>query len=591
MLQTMSLYVALAIFGLGLIYKGSTWFRHSIGFDAKNIGAGKRVASAARGILAAVFGTGAITLLKTFFGDVLLQLKLYRHDRLRWFAHMCVFAGFTMLFLMHAMARFTAAALFPSYLPTLNPFLFLRDLFGAMVLVGLAISTYRRIFQESQNPPTTSRDIYAIVIVALIVFSGVWLEGAKVTSYSAYQEMVEAYAGGEDEATLQALEAYWVETFGVASPHVKGPFDAATLAAGRDLHRASCGACHAQARWGFMGYGAAKAMAPLALAADRINLRTILLYVHFLACCLGLALLPFSKMLHIFTSPLSLLANAVMTKGQADPANVATRQVLELDACTHCGMCTARCAVAFAFEEIPNVNILPSEKIASLKRLASGKDLNDTTLGTIQQGLFLCTNCYRCTSVCPVGINLQELWFNVREGLLAKNLPEFLMLSPFSLYRGLMQQNHNHVDYQEPLDRTRQAVAEACDMETVENRALPLEPGHNGLAGAVSTPPQSGTSYTCYRCMTCSSVCPVVRSYPNPMERLGLLPHQIMHATGLKLWDLIFSSRMLWDCLSCYQCQEHCPMSVRTADIILELKNLAIARAMEQSLRAVEEKP
>ena len=591
MLQTISLYVALAVFGLGLIYKGSTWFRHSIGFDAKNIGAGKRVAAAARGILATVFSPRVWTLLKAFCGDVLLQWKLFQHDRLRWFAHMCIFAGFTMLFLMHAMARFTTIPLFPTYLPTLNPFLFLRDLFGAMVLLGLAISIYRRFLQKGQRPPTNSGDVYAIVIVAVIILSGVLLEGAKVSSYSAYQEMVEAYAGGGDEATLQALEAYWVETFGVASPHLQGPFNAATLATGKDLHRASCGECHAQARWGFLGYGAAKAMAPLALAADRVNLRTILLYMHFLACFLGLALLPFSKMLHIFSSPLSLMANAVMTKDQADPANVATRQILELDACTHCGMCTARCAVAIAFEEIPNVNILPSEKIASLKKLASGKDLNDTTLGTIQQGMFLCTNCYRCTSVCPVGINLQNLWFNVREGLLAKNLPEFLMLSPFSLYRGLMQQHHNHGHYQEPLDRTRQAVAASCDMEMVENRSLPLELGHNGTPGALNLTPQSATFSNCYRCMTCSSVCPVVRSYTNPMERLGLLPHQIMHATGLKLWDLIFSSRMLWDCLSCYQCQEHCPMSVRSADIILELKNLAIAHAMEQSLRAAEEKP
>jgi heterodisulfide reductase subunit C len=90
--------------------------------------------------------------------------------------------------------------------------------------------------------------------------------------------------------------------------------------------------------------------------------------------------------------------------------------------------------------------------------------------------------------------------------------------------------------------------------------------------------------------MTCTSACPVVRSYADPVQVLGLLPHQIMHAAGLRLWDLILGARMLWDCLGCYQCQEHCPMSVRTADIIYELKNLAIQSTIDRWSRKSGEK-
>jgi len=74
----------------------------------------------------------------------------------------------------------------------------------------------------------------------------------------------------------------------------------------------------------------------------------------------------------------------------------------------------------------------------------------------------------------------------------------------------------------------------------------------------------------------------VVRNYSHPTEALGLLPHQLMHAAGMGLWDLVFSSRMLWDCLGCYQCQEHCPQGVCVADIIYEFKNIAITRAKEK---------
>jgi len=55
-----------------------------------------------------------------------------------------------------------------------------------------------------------------------------------------------------------------------------------------------------------------------------------------------------------------------------------------------------------------------------------------------------------------------------------------------------------------------------------------------------------------------------------------LLPHQIMHACALGVRDLAFGSNMLWDCLTCYQCQEQCPQGVSVTDVLYELKNLAV---------------
>jgi heterodisulfide reductase subunit C len=47
---------------------------------------------------------------------------------------------------------------------------------------------------------------------------------------------------------------------------------------------------------------------------------------------------------------------------------------------------------------------------------------------------------------------------------------------------------------------------------------------------------------------------------------------------------------MLWDCLTCYQCQEHCPQNVEVTDILFQLKNLAVENAMkaDKEGRAVE---
>jgi len=332
-----------------------------------------------------------------------------------------------------------------------------------------------------------------------------------------------------------------------------------------------------------MSYGAAKIIKPVATGLDRADISTFLWYIHFLTCFIGLAYLPFSKMFHIFTSPLSLLTNAVMDKEKSDPANIATRQIMELDACTHCGTCSLRCAVGVAFEEISNVNILPSERIASIKALAAGKALSGRELRVIQEGLYLCTNCQRCTVACPVGINLQELWFDVREALLAKGYPELLILSPFSLYRGLLSDNMVEEQYRKPIQLIKNMITGEFKLTNVHNNTLTDLHMNKRLKSKLGMSAQGNTFSYCFNCKTCTLSCPVVDNFDNPRDVLGLEPHRIIHATVLGLGDLIFSSKMLWTCLGCYQCQENCPQGVRVTDVFYELKNFAIQHLQGKS--------
>jgi len=584
MFFTAALYIALAIFCLGLIYKVSTWFRYSLGVDSKGISTPARIFAALRGITLTLFSPKLFTLLKVFVLDILLQVKVLQQDFLKWAMHMCIYYGFTLLLLMHGLDKIVTSALFAEYYPTINPFLFLRNFFGVLIIVGIAIALYRRFVLKVARLKTSPMDLYAIVILAVIMISGFLLEATKITSHSKYQEMVEEYTIAADEEELRSLEAYWVAKFGVVSPEVKGPFDAEILAAGKEAHELSCSQCHSRPQWGFASYGVATVSKPVALLLDRAKAFNIFWYIHFLACFIGLAYLPFSKMFHIFTTPLSLLANSVMDNETSDPVNVVTRQLLELDACMHCGTCSAQCRVGVVFETLQNANILPSEKIPSIKALVASKKLSAEQIRSIQEGLHLCTNCYRCTVVCPAGINLQELWLSVRETLLERRQPEFFVLSPLSLYRGLMQdslgQDKNH--YPDPIELALKAIYPAGIPLNMMDTDTPLLPSDNGLSGRVFKSAQTSTFSHCFRCVTCTNACPVVRNYSKPSEAVGLLPHQIMHAAGMGLWDIVFSSRMLWDCLGCYQCQEHCPQGVCVADIIYELKNIAVTRAKEK---------
>ena len=259
-------------------------------------------------------------------------------------------------------------------------------------------------------------------------------------------------------------------------------------------------------------------------------------------------------------------------------------QLMELDACTHCAMCTSRCSVAIAFQGIPNINILPSEKLASIKALASGRPLEEREIKDLQEGVYLCTNCYRCTVVCPVGIDLQNLWIKVRELLLQRGIPELSVLSPLSFYRGLMKDETAQGDYEKPLTRAREAIASQCDLLRNKDKILPLTPANRRLQDGLNLSAQARTFSACFGCQTCTTVCPVVGNYEHPQEALGLLPHQIMQAAGLGLRDLAFGSNMLWDCLTCYQCQEQCPQGVWVTDVLYELKNLAVKYVKEKAL-------
>ncbi|MDM8541839.1 4Fe-4S dicluster domain-containing protein [Desulfococcaceae bacterium HSG9] len=576
---TTLLYFALAIFAIGLIYRFYTWISRPIGVLSAGITTSQRFAAAFKGIGGTIFSHKIGLLIKSFFLDVLLQQKILKQDWLRWLMHSFIFAGFMLLLIFHALDETITEALFSDYYSTVNPFFFLRDLFGLMVLIGLGIAVYRRLILKVPRLSTDGRDHYAIIILAVIMISGVFLEATKITSYSDFERMAEDFAGMEDEEEIATLEQFWVAEYGLVSPNVSGPFDSDVIDEGRELNADNCAACHAPAQYAFVGYTFAKMMSSFAIGIDRNNGVEILYYIHFIACFIGLAYLPFSKMFHIIATPVSLLVNAVADDETALPANIVTRQIMELDACTHCGTCSLTCSSMMAAEALNNKYILPSEKMACLKNFVADKNPMPETVKAIREGVYLCTNCDRCTVVCPSGINLRALWFNVREDLVQKNAPEPLMISPFSFVRALRNTN-GHQDtpsaeaYTVPIAKTRQAVAGRFDILADPHRTVELKQDASTYVKQIA---DAETFTHCFGCQNCTTICPVVNNYEHPEKKLGLLPHQIMCSLGLGQTEMASGAPMIWDCLTCYQCQEHCPQNVAVTDLFYTLKNLAAA--------------
>ncbi|RJR46872.1 MAG: hypothetical protein C4576_10350 [Desulfobacteraceae bacterium] len=582
MFLDVSIITTLAIFFIGLVYKVSTWFRYGLAEGTVSSTGRERVRETAKGIARVVFSSSLLVLAKALAVDVILQIRILRESPFRWFMHILLCYGFFLLLFMHGFEKFFSQEIFPDYSSTLNPYLFLRDLAGIMVLAGLAMAAYRRIFSRATRPMTNSMDLYAIGILAVVILTGIFLEGVKIGSYNSFRAMEKEYADLGDDADLRALEGFWVVRFGVVSPRISGSLSPDVLAKGEEIHEMSCAGCHSSPGWAVAGFSVAKILQPFALGLDRIHFAEFLWYFHILVCFVGLSFLPFTKLFHILTTPLSLLVRAVMDASPSDSTNNATRRIMELDACTHCGACSLRCAAAMAYEGMGNADILPSEKIGSLRSLVRGKLLKESESRSLLEGLNVCTRCRRCSDVCPAGIDLQGTWRHAREALLKKGFPEPTILSPLSLQSGLRQDDMDPEHYAGSMKTVKQTMDRVFHCAPADHTHAVS--GDLSFRRGLRLSVQGNTFSHCYSCRTCTSACPVLDCVDHPREQLGLLPHQVMRAAGLGLENRIFRSRMLWVCLGCYRCQEHCPQGVRVTDVFYELKNMAMARLKREPL-------
>jgi heterodisulfide reductase subunit C len=134
----------------------------------------------------------------------------------------------------------------------------------------------------------------------------------------------------------------------------------------------------------------------------------------------------------------------------------------------------------------------------------------------------------------------------------------------------------------------RDIMATQYDLLAKRAQAVVLTPPDEAFYKRLEESNQASSFSVCFGCQSCTNVCPVVANFDNPQEAVGLMPHQIMHALALGRRDLALGARMLWDCVTCYLCQEHCPQSVCVTDVLYEMKNEAfkeLKKANELSSR------
>jgi heterodisulfide reductase subunit C/nitrate reductase gamma subunit len=560
------LYMALGICAAGIIYRAVQWFVMNVGPRAGAVSYGRRIAAVCRECISTLFSRNVFRLFKVLPLEVLLQTRILKTDFLRWAMHILMFIGFMSLLLMHALDDVITKRIYPEYFPTLDPFQFLRNFFGIMIGVGVAIAIYRRVRHRGPMLATRYPDRYALLLLVTIIVTGYLVESSKMTSERVYSRMVADFtpASGPDDDS--ALKAYWSREYGTVFSDMRWAVTPALLARGKALNEQGCVSCHAPAKTAFISARLSRAMRPVARSMNSMNAEGILYYMHVLACFIGLAYLPFSKFFHVVTNPLVILINGITDRKKVNRESAMPRRALELDACTGCGTCSRYCSVAPVFRMMKNKQILPMDKLKTVRALGSGKEIGTADLQTISEGAFICTSCFRCTEVCPSGINLQDQWFASKDLLAEKGFPlPHVWVKKFNASEWSDRMQHYEFSGKEGI--------------AVTGRYYNLSEDSNVFA-------------PCIQCQTCTNVCPVVAARTDPKEAVDITPQKIMNLLRLGLNDLAMGSRMVWDCTTCYQCQEHCPQGIRVTEIIYELKNRAYERfkKMDRSID-ITEKP
>ncbi|MBU2628269.1 MAG: 4Fe-4S dicluster domain-containing protein, partial [Proteobacteria bacterium] len=278
----------------------------------------------------------------------------------------------------------------------------------------------------------------------------------------------------------------------------------------------------------------AKKFRPMGKILNHYRADGSLYVMHYLLSFLMLASLPFSRLFHMVLIPFA--SSVSHTNTENFQKNIAFIHTATLYACTNCGYCSQVCSVFPNFQITGNHDILPHSKIESVKAMINNPfALN---LNRLKSGNAECTFCRKCTDICPSNIDLQGVWAFLDEQLVAMGYID----------------NYHFVKNASPGFWTKK-----------ENETLSFQKVlTTNLADKIDA------FENCVQCTICTNVCPVVEYDSNHND---MTPQQIMNLLRLGKKHLATGTRMVWNCLTCYSCQEHCPEQIKVADILLELRN------------------
>jgi nitrate reductase gamma subunit len=246
--------IAIAIAMIGIVGTLIFWFRAGVQGETSSVHRKFQLGSEV--VWSKVFSREIFSILKTVFFDILLQRRILANGVSRWFIHSLIFYSFFARFVV-SFATILFQKMAPEAALTLtlvnkdSPFMAtFNDLTGVFILAGVIWAMVRRFVTKPEYVATQEEDTIALVIIGLVAFSGFVVEGIRILIAQIPEQVaMSAFAGYLMSRLFSIANVSWQSIYGYF--------------------------------W----------------------------YIHALLWALFIAYLPFGKLKHIFTTPLSLLLN------------------------------------------------------------------------------------------------------------------------------------------------------------------------------------------------------------------------------------------------------------------------------------------
>jgi Fe-S oxidoreductase len=376
-------------------------------------------------------GTRVMNTLKIALG----QSKILR-EPVAGILHVLIFWGFVVL--LAAVLESIGEGIVPGFSfsllgPLYPPLIFLEDIFGALVVLSVLISVFRRLVTPPKRLQVTGHSKWdAVLILGLILMVMVTMFGQNAT------RMVLG-GGSSNEAR-------------VVSSALAGMFDPGYAVAWYHIF--------------FWGH--------------------ILLVLGFLNY------LPYSKHLHVITSTFNVYFSDLTPKGALQPINLADetltrygatdvedftwKQLFDGYTCTECGRCTSVCPANTTGKLLSPKKIIVDLRTRTLEKApmmvaaaSRGENAHEDIAKhqlldnfITEQELWACTTCMACVQECPVMIEHVDTIVDMRRALVLNEsrFPKELNATFSNLERNFTPWSFGHstrADWAEGLDIPRMA--------------------------------------------------------------------------------------------------------------------------------------
>lgn len=173
-----------------------------------------------------------------------------------------------------------------------------------------------------------------------------------------------------------------------------------------------------------VGAATASALRGLALTPAALNtLHQVVFWGHVVTSLALVALIPFTKMRHLLTGPLNILARPQLESGElatienieetellgaGKVAEFSSQALLSFDACVQCGRCESVCPATISGMPFSPRQILAGLAATLRSDLVSSNGHSPATLvgGTFpKETAWLCTTCGACLHACPLFVD------------------------------------------------------------------------------------------------------------------------------------------------------------------------------------------